>query len=114
MIRLNKVLDAWQTNDFEEVFKKSIADLDCETLPLQKALTAGSFALEDSTDTVILKTAEHSDCLEIKAQLFFKSLTPGCACPGDPTVENDQIEQCTVLVSIRKVDAAATVTLLDE
>jgi hypothetical protein len=114
MIQLKEAVQAWGRPEFEAVFKKSIADLNSETLPLQKGLTAGSYALDDPIEAVILKTAEHPDSIEIKTQLLYKSLTPGCACPGDPTIENEQLEQCLVLVRIDKQSAAATVTLLDD
>ena len=44
---------------------------------------------------------------------FYTSLTPGCACAGDPTVESEQHEQVMVLVSINRKTAEAVLQGLD-
>jgi len=114
MIQLQDALTAWGRPDFETVFKKSIAALDGDALPLQRGLTAGSYALDSSIEAVVLSTKELPGVIEIKTALFYTSLTPGCACAGDPTVESEQTEQCIVLVHIDKQTAEATFTLLDD
>lgn len=114
MTQLQDALRVWGSPDFDAVFKKSIAMLDGDTLPLQKGLTAGSYALDDSIEAVVLSTKEQPDAIEVKAQLFYTSRTPGCACAGDPTVESEQTEQCLVLIRIDKQTAEATFTLLAE
>ena len=96
------------------LLKKSITELGADSLPLQQGLTAGSYALDDSIEAVILSKKEQPDAIEVKAQIFYTSRTPGCACAGDPTVESEQTEQCTVLVRIDKQTAEATFTLLEE
>lgn len=114
MTTLSDALNAWGRPDFEAVLKKSITVLDGDTLPLQQGLTAGSYALDDAVEAVILTTNEQPDAIEVKAQIFYTSRTPGCACAGDPTVESEQTEQCTVLIRIDKQTAEATFTLLDD
>ncbi len=113
MARLDDALRAWGHPDFEAVLKQSIAGLGVETLPLQAGLSAGSYALDESVQAVILGTREQPDAIEVKAQIFYTSRTPGCACAGDPTVESDQIEQCLVRIRIDKQTAEAAFTLLD-
>jgi len=114
MIQLQDTRQAWGRPDFEAVFKQSIAALGSDALPLQQGLTAGSYAMDDSIEAVILRTEEQSDAIEVKAQIFYTSRTPGCACAGDPTVESEQTEQCIVLVRIDKKTAEATFILLDD
>lgn len=114
MTKLQDALNAWGRPDFEEVLKKSIATLDGDTLPLQQGLAAGSYAMDDSIEAVILRTEEQPGALEIKTQVFYTSRTPGCACAGDPTVESEQTEQCTMRIRIDKKTAEATITLLDD
>jgi hypothetical protein len=114
MTQLRDALNAWGRPDFEAVLKKSIAALDGEALPLQQGLTAGSYALDDAIEAVILSTKEQAGFIEVKTQLFYASRTPGCACAGDPTVESEQIEQCLALIRIDKQTAGASFTLLEE
>jgi hypothetical protein len=114
MVRLPTVLAAWGQPAFEKELKEAIARLDCSELPLQAGLAAGSFALEDPLDVMIINAAEKDDCVETKVGIFYQSLTPGCACAGDPTVESEQNEHITVLVSINKQTAAATFQLVDD
>jgi hypothetical protein len=114
MIQLQDALAAWGLPDFEAVFKKSIAALDSNTLPLQQGLASGSYALDTSIEAVVLSDRELPGTIEVKTELFYTSLTPGCACAGDPTVESEQIEQCLILVRIDKKTAETTFALLDD
>lgn len=114
MTKLQDALTAWGRPDFEAVLKKSIAALDGDSLPLQQGLAAGSYALDDAIDAVLLNTKEQPGAIEVKAQLFYTSRTPGCACAGDPTVESDQTEQCLVLIRIAKGSAKTTFQLIQD
>ena len=114
MTKLQDALNAWGRPDFIAVFKKSIAALGGDTLPLQQGLAAGSYAMDDAIEAVVLSTREQPGTIEVKMQLFYTSRTPGCACAGDPTVESEQTEQCLVGVRIDKQTAEATFTLLDD
>jgi hypothetical protein len=114
MKKLQDALNAWGRPDFDAVLKKSIAALDGEALPLQQGLAAGSYALDDSIEAVILSTKELPNAIEVKAQIFYTSRTPGCACAGDPTVESEQTEQCLVLIHIDKQTAETTFQLLQD
>lgn len=114
MIQLKDARNAWGRPDFEAVLKKSIAALDGDVLPLQQGLAAGSYALDDAIEAVILRTEEQAAAIEVKVQIFYTSLTPGCACAGDPTVGSEQIEQCLVRIRIDKQTAEAAFSLLQE
>jgi len=114
MIQLPDILAAWGRADFDELLKAAIAKLGIEDLPLQEGLVAGSFALEEPLDMMVIHSTEKDDCIEAKVGIFYKSLMPGCACAGDPTVESEQNEHITVLVSIDKPTAETTLELLDD
>ena len=114
MIRLPQVLFAWGHPGFETALKLAIQNLDSETLPLQAGLTAGSYALDKPLDAMVIQSSETERFIEVKTGIFYKSLMPGCACAGDPTVEDMQNEHITVQVSIDKLTAEATFRLLDE
>lgn len=114
MTELRDALQAWGRPDFEAVLKQSIAALDGGTLPLQQGLRAGSYALDSPVEAVILRSEDQPAAIEVKLMVFYKSVTPGCACAGDPTIESELTEECLVRVRIDKQSAAATFELLDE
>ena len=113
MIRLQSVLDAWGRPDFEDRLTAALGQLDTDILPLQEGLAMGSYALSQPLKTMLIHTEEGSGCIEAKVGIFYHSLMPGCACAGDPTVEDEQNEYCEVLVKLDKTTAEATFMLLD-
>ena len=108
MSRLPESRNAWDTPAFEATFKRELPTLG-HALPLQQGLSAGSFAVEDSAQVMIISRSADNDFIRIKAGIFYTSLTPGCACAGDPTVESEQNEHITVLVSIDRKTAEADI-----
>jgi hypothetical protein len=113
MATLPAVLSAWGHSEFGSVLKKAIPELG-NTLPLQAGLAAGSYALEEPLEVMVISTSEKPDCIEAKVGIFYKSLTPGCACAGDPTVESESTEYITVLARIDKQTAKAAFQLAEE
>jgi hypothetical protein len=113
MSKLPTALASWGQPALNDVVKTAIAKLGKE-LPLQAGLTAGSYALEAPLEVMVISTAETENSIEAKVGVFYGSLTPGCACAGDPTVESENTEHITVLVSINKQTAEATFLLLEE
>ncbi len=113
MTTLPAVLAAWGQSQFEAVLKTALAELGSE-LPLQAGLAAGSFALEEPLEVMVISSSETPDCIEAKVGIFYESLTPGCACAGDPTVESENTEHITVLVNIDKQTAEAAFRLLED
>jgi hypothetical protein len=114
MIRLQRALAMWGRPEFEDILKESIRQLDSKELPLQAGLAAGSYALDKPLDVMVISATEKKDSIETKIGIFYRSLLPGCACAGDPTVESEQNEHITVLVSIDKETAEASFQLLEE
>lgn len=113
MIRLPQSCATWGTPAFGPALKAELAKQG-SALPLQEGLTAGSFAMEDAVEVLILNTAETDTSIEVKVMLFYQSLTPGCACAGDPTVESEQTERVTALVTINRATAEAVVRPLED
>ena len=112
MNALPKSLQYWGRDGFETVFKAELPTLG-NRLPLQEGLSAGSFAVEDSVEVMIISQTADDEVIRIKAGLFYKSLMPGCACAGDPTVEDTQNEHVTMLVSINRKTAEAVFQQVD-
>ncbi len=111
MTTLPSVLAVWGQPEFEHILKEAIAGLG-RALPLQAGLAAGSYALEKPLDVMVISTMEKPHCIEAHVGIFYESLTPGCACAGDPTVESENTEHITVLVSIDKQTAEASFQLM--
>ena len=114
MIRLQKALSMWGRPEFEEVLKESLRQLDSRELPLQAGLSAGSYALDKPLDVMMIRATEEKDSIDTKIGIFYRSLMPGCACAGDPTVEDEENEYCVVIVSIDKQTAATRFELVKE
>ncbi|MGB5179090.1 MAG: hypothetical protein WBP44_10215 [Gammaproteobacteria bacterium] len=114
MMRLEKTLAAWQTADFEEAFKREVGQLGVEQLPLQQALSQGSYASDRQLKVLVISAAASQDIIQVKAGIFFTGIVPGCACSDDPAPDNEYTEYCEVLFTIDQQSAVATLRLLAE
>ena len=113
MNSLPKSLKAWNSERFAPTFKSELPMLG-KVLPLQQGLTFGSYALEEPLEVSILQRTADNEFIRVKAGIFYQSLMPGCACAGDPTVEDTQNEHITVLVLINRKTAEAVFQLLED
>ena len=114
MIRLDETISAWQTKDFEEVFKREVTQLGIEQLPLQQALSQGSYASDKDLKVLVINTVGRQECIQVKAGIFYTGILPGCACTDDPAPDNEYTEYCEVLFSIDLQTAETTVSLLTD
>lgn len=114
MMYMEEVLSMWGQSGFKDALRESIVRLNCDVLPLQAGLTAGSYALDNPVDAVIIHTGENSDEITARVGIFYRSLMPGCACAGDPTEEDTQTEYCVVHVGINRHTAETIITLVEE
>lgn len=112
MIQMKHVVDAWGRSGFDAALVQSLEQLEVGTLPLQKGLHSGSYALNAPLQFMILNTSDNVRNIEAKVGIFYRSSMPGCACAGDPTVEDEQNEYCTVQVLIDKKTGEATISLV--
>ena len=113
-IRLPGSLAAWETSEFEETLKREVGRLTGEMLPLQAALTHGSYASDKVSGVILLSTSESADSVIIKAGLHFTGVIAGCSCADDPTPNNETIEYCEVLIEIDRKSAKASISLLPD
>ncbi len=114
MVRMTHVLKAWGKSGFSEVLVDELGRLNEDELPLQAGLAAGSYSLARPLEIMVIGTDEKTDTIEAKVGIFYRSLIPGCACEGDPTVEDEQNEYCIVRVTIDKQSAETAFTLVEE
>lgn len=114
MIRLTKALNAWGTPGFDDILKEEIRRLGGARLPLQQGLSAGSHALDNDLQAVILGVSEEAGVIRAKAGIFYAGVIAGCSCADDPTPVNEHTEYCVVQLDIDKRTAETIVTLLAE
>lgn len=112
MMRLEKTVAAWQTADFEEVFKSEVEQLGVEQLPLQQALSQGSYASDRHLKVLVINASAGQEIIQVKAGIFYTGVLPGCACADDPAPDNEYTEYCEVLFAINQQTAESTVSLL--
>lgn len=97
---LQDTLRAWNTPEFEAVFKRELSA--ANTLPLQNYLSYGSVALADSLKIMVLKSWDDDAAIHIKTGVFFSSIITGCQCADDPTPLDELPEYAEVEVVIDK------------
>lgn len=106
---LRRSLAAFGTPDFVAVLREELAALGPDALGLQQALTAGSAAMSDDIDVMLLRQSETSDSLGVRIGVFFTSVLGGCACADDPTPENEHAEYCELDIVIARETGAACI-----
>jgi len=114
MIRLEKTVAAWQTPQFEAVFKREVGQLGVEQLPLQQALTQGSYASDENLRVLVIHVSSKQGVILVRAGIFYTGILPGCACADDPAPDNDFTEYCEVLFTIDVQSAASTASLISD
>jgi hypothetical protein len=112
MIKLPETLEAWGSSRFEAVLKQEVAALGTAQLPLQQALTAGSYALDKEIKVLVNATDEDESSITARLGIFYKGVIAGCACADDPTPEDETNEYCELEISINKQTAQAHLELI--
>lgn len=113
MIKLEKSLEAWNTPEFEAVFKAEVRNLDVGLLPLQAALSRSSHVSETAIDPLVLLTSETNAVIRIKTGIVYAGIIAGSCCADDPTPVCEQTEYCVLLFDINKNTAEVSITLLE-
>ena len=114
MLSLEKTLAAWQTSDFEDVFKREVEQLGVEDLPLQQGLSQGSYASDEHLKVIVIRVSDRQGKIQVKAGIFYTGILPGCACSDDAAPDNEYTEYCEVLFTINLKTAETTVSLLSD
>jgi hypothetical protein len=109
---LTESLAAWQSTDFNDVFKAEVKRMNPDLLPLQQGLAHSSSANGANIGVTILNSSETPDTIQVKAGLFYTGIIAGCSCADDPTTQHEVNEYCEVRFEIAKLGGESTVTLL--
>lgn len=112
MIQLDKSLRAYGTENFREIFKQEMLQLDTTLLPLQQGLSIGNYVSNTPITLAIHSVIELESCIRVKAGIFYQGIIGGCSCTDDPTPVSDINEYCEVQLDIDRASAITTVKLL--
>jgi len=111
-MRLTKALNAWKTPAFEDVLKAEVEQMDAAALPLQQALSQGSYAISENLCAMIIGISEEPSMIRARVGISYASIIAGCSCADDPTPIDELPEYCEVRLDIDRETAETTVTLL--
>lgn len=112
MFTLKKSLQAWNTSNFDSIFKSEVSDLNKNLLPLQKSLLFSSYVSTDKVSPVIMSSSSNTTHLLIKTTIFYTGIIAGCSCADDPGPQDTQQESCDLLFHINLSDAQTHVELI--
>lgn len=112
VIKLPKMLNAWDSPAFNDVAKYEISQLDAKLFPLQQGLTQGGYANEKSVSIVVLGASENADVVTVNVGIFYTSVIAGCNCADDPTPVDELTEYCEIQIDINKETAIAVISIL--
>lgn len=111
-MHLDQCLHVWEQPHFAEVLKREIEQRHAGRLPLQRGLSAGSYALDDKIEVMVISAVEEAGVIRVQAGIFYNGVLTGCSCADDPTPVEPQPEYCEVRFDIDKASGETTVTLL--
>lgn len=111
MTYFSAALAAWDTDEFVPRLTEAVRAMGVSGLPLQKALTQGSVALDDDMMIRVLRTEAQDDQLHVTLSIQYTSIIAGCSCADDPTPQSVLPEYCELVLTIDRRSGLATVLL---
>lgn len=112
MIRLPESLRAWNTPAFAAVLKREL-ERQAHELPLQRAVTATSIALDGAVSVMVIGAADEGAAIRARVGVFFSGIVAGCSCADDPTPVEPQNEYCELSLLIDKATGDAVAGVAD-
>ena len=113
-MRMTKALRAWGSPEFTSILKSEIQQLGVELLPLQQAMTTGSYVSDSGLSAMIITMWEEAGSIRVKAGIFYSGIIAGCNCADDPSPVDETSEYCVVEFAIRKDSGEVSITLVGE
>jgi len=114
MMAFTKSLAARGTPGFAAEFKRELAQVPVDALPLRGALAHSNQSVDGSIEPVVLAVSEETGSLRVKTGIFFAGIDAGSCCADDPGGPCEQTEYCEILVIIDKTSSLGDIILLDE
>ncbi|MDD5298024.1 MAG: hypothetical protein PHU46_14035 [Rhodocyclaceae bacterium] len=87
MPRFPDSVRAWPSPAFSELLKKEIESLPVGALPLEQALSLGSYPADEAVSVSILRAVEEGPFILVALGVFFSEVNAGCSCGFDPVFE---------------------------
>ena len=112
MTHFSAAITAWDTTDFTPQLVKAMHALGVRGLPMQKALSQGSVALDDDMMVRVLRSEAQDDQIRVKVSIQYTSIIAGCSCADDPTPQSVLPEYCELALTIDRRSGLAEVLLL--
>lgn len=112
MAHFSAAISAWKTDDFAFRLSEAVTALGVRGLPLQKALTQGSVALDDDMMVRLLRAEELVGQLRVHVSVQYTSMITGCSCADDPTPLSVLPEYCELILLIDRDSGRAEIQLL--
>lgn len=112
MSHFSSTVAAWDTDEFVPQLTEALRALGARGLPLQRALSNGSVALDNDMMVRVLNTEAQDDQLLVRVSIQYTSIITGCSCTDDPTPENILPEYCELDLTIDRQSGTAKVELL--
>jgi hypothetical protein len=113
-MRMSKALSAWGSPEFTSILKSEIEQLGVEHLPLQQAMTTGSYASDSGLSAMIITVSEEAGSIRVKSGIFYSGIIAGCSCADDPTPMDETSEYCVVEFDIKKDTGEVSITPVGE
>lgn len=114
MILLPQSINAWNSADFESVFKAEVSQIPHTSLPLQQGLALSSYVSDEPFSAVILNTSADDSSINIKAGIFYTGIIAGCSCADDPTPLDTQNEYCELQFTLNRQTGETHIELLSD
>ena len=112
MTQFKKSLSAWNSQQFDVIFKQEVLGLTLDELPIQQGLIHGSYAISDDMGVMVNQRQEDEASILIYTGIFYKSVIAGCNCADDPTPIDTLNEYCELSFRIDKKTAITEIKLL--
>lgn len=112
MITLEKSLSFSDSENFQQVFRDEVCQLDKHLLPLQQGLKQGSHVSDSPIDVVVMSAQHFDDKIIVKTSIFYNSIIAGSCCADDPTPLDELTENCELEFVIDKDTAETNIKLL--
>lgn len=112
MIQLSNALKAWGTPAFTDVLKRSIEQLDADSLPLQQCLTRSDYTTGANRKVDVLNVTDDADLIRAKAGIFYSGVVASTHCEDNPSSNTEVSEYCELEFDIDKRTAGTEVKLL--
>lgn len=109
---LKRSAKAWSGTSFNQVLKVELEQAGFDYLPLQKGLSASSYALPEPLQVMVINATEDSGIISAKVGIFFQGMIAGCNCADDPSPIDTNNEYCEVRVEIDLLTSEATAALI--